>query len=188
MYVPLRQRYTPRFTILARAAGGERLGSAVRDLMRSLDPNLPISTPQPLDSQTGPVYLQLRIAASVAGCVGLVGLLLAGIGIYGVTAYAVARRTREIGIRVAMGARRADVVRMVLREGLSLVLVGSLIGLLLAAAGSRVLTGLLFGVPPLDPMTFTSAAVLFAAIGIAACYGPARRATRIDPMEALRYD
>ena len=188
MYVPLRQRYTPRFTILARAAGGERLGSAVRDLMRSLDANLPISTPQPLDSQTGPVYLQLRIAASVAGCVGLVGLLLAGIGIYGVTAYAVARRTREIGIRVAMGARRADVVRMVLREGLSLVLVGSLIGLLLAAAGSRVLTGLLFGVPPLDPMTFSSAAVLFAAIGVAACYGPARRATRIDPMEALRYD
>ena len=77
---------------------------------------------------------------------------------------------------------------MVLREGLSLVLVGSLIGLLLAAAGSRVLTGLLFGVPPLDPMTFGSAAVLFAAIGVAACYGPARRATRIDPMEALRYD
>jgi predicted permease len=188
MYVPLQQRYTPRLEILARTAGGQRMASEMRHLVSSLDPSLPISTPQPLASQTGPVYLQLRITASVAGGVGLVGLLLAAIGVYGVTAYTTARRTREIGIRMAMGAQRHDVVGMVLRQGLSLVVVGSAIGLTLAAAGSRVFTRLLFGVPPLDPVTFGGAAILFAVIGLAACYVPARRATRIEATQALRYE
>jgi putative ABC transport system permease protein len=164
------------------------MASEMRHLVSSLDPSLPISTPQPLASQTGPVYLQLRITASVAGGVGLVGLLLAAIGVYGVTAYTTARRTREIGIRMAMGAQRHDVVGMVLRQGLSLVVVGSAIGLTLAAAGSRVFTRLLFGVPPLDPVTFGGAAILFAVIGLAACYVPARRATRIEATQALRYE
>jgi putative ABC transport system permease protein len=105
-----------------------------------------------------------------------------------VTAYTTARRTREIGIRMAMGAQRHDVVGMVLRQGLSLVVVGSAIGLTLAAAGSRVFTRLLFGVPPLDPVTFGGAAILFAVIGLAACYVPARRATRIEATQALRYE
>jgi ABC-type antimicrobial peptide transport system permease subunit len=129
-----------------------------------------------------------RIIASVSGILGLVGLLLAAIGIYGVTAYAVARRTREIGIRIALGARRSDVVRMVLREGALLTLVGSATGLLIAAAISRVLAGFLFGIPPIDPVTFTGTMVLFAAIGLAACYVPVRHATRIDPTRALRYE
>ena len=145
-------------------------------------------TPQPLDSATGPVYVQLRIAASVAGSVGLVGLLLAAIGIYGVTAYTAAQRTREIGIRVAMGAQPRDVVGMVLRQGLSLVFVGSVIGLLLATAATRLIVRLLFGMPPLDPVIFAGAALLFAAIGMAACFVPARRATQIDAMEALRFE
>ena len=132
--------------------------------------------------------VQLRLSASVSGTVGLVGLLLAAIGVYGVTAYAVTRRTREIGIRVAMGAQRGDVLRMVMRQGLWLVGLGSGMGLLLAAAGSRLLTRLLFGVPPLDPVTFGGAAALFAVIGLAACYVPARRATRIDATEALRHE
>jgi ABC-type antimicrobial peptide transport system permease subunit len=115
-------------------------------------------------------------------------MLLAAIGLYGVTAYTVTRRTREIGIRLAMGAERSDVLLMVLRQGMALVMVGSAIGLLLAAASSRVLVRLLFGVPPLDPLTFAVAAVLLSIIGLAACYVPARRATRISAVEALRYE
>jgi predicted permease len=188
MYVPIEQRYTPRFTLLARTRGDQQAAPEIRHLVRSMDPNLPMLTPQPLDSATGPEYVQLRIAASVAGCVGLVGLLLAAIGIYGVTAYTAAQRTREIGIRVAMGAQARDVVGMVLRQGLSLVFVGSVVGLLLAAAATRLFTRLLFGVPPLDPLIFAGAALLFAGIGLVACFVPARRATQIDAMAALRLE
>jgi ABC-type antimicrobial peptide transport system permease subunit len=132
--------------------------------------------------------MQLRIAAAVAGSVGIVGLLLASIGIYGVTAYTVARRSREIGIRIAMGAQRADVVRLVLGQGMSLVALGSAIGLALAAVASRLLARLLYGVGPVDPVAFLGAAVLFGAIGLVACYVPVRRATNVDAMEALRYE
>src|SRR6185295_11705244 len=127
-----------------------------------------------------------RVAASVSGSLGLVVMLLAAIGIYGVTAYAITRRTREIGVRIALGAQRADIVGMVLRQGMSLALAGSAIGLMLAAAASRLLTNLLFGIPPIDPVTFTGAAALFAVIGFMACYVPARRATKVDPLLALR--
>jgi ABC-type antimicrobial peptide transport system permease subunit len=129
-----------------------------------------------------------RVAASVSGSLGLVGLLLASIGIYGVAAYTVVLRTREIGVRIALGARSADIVRMVLREGVSLTLIGSAMGVLLAAAVSRVLAGFLFGIPPVDPLTFVGATALLTATGLVACYVPVRRATRIDPMQALRYD
>jgi ABC-type antimicrobial peptide transport system permease subunit len=151
-----------------------------------MDPNLPLVTPQRLDAQTGPAHVQLRIAASVAGSVGLVGLFLASFGIYGVTAYSAARRTREIGIRMAMGAQRSDVLGMVLRQSMYLVVIGTGAGLVLAAAGSRLFASLLFGVPPLDPIIFGGAALLFAAIGLGASYAPAHRATRIDAVVALR--
>lgn len=186
-YVPLQQRYRPTLTIITRAAGGRRVGNDLRALVQSIDPNLPILAARTLEDElTGPVERQLRIAASVSGSVGLVSLLLAAIGMYGVTAYVAARRTREIGIRLALGARRVDVLRMILRQGMALVAMGATVGLLLAAAGSRLLTRLLFGVPPLDPLTFGGAAALFAVIGLAACYVPARRATNIDPVVALR--
>jgi len=113
-------------------------------------------------------------------------LLLAAIGIYGVTAYTVARRTREIGIRIAMGARRSDIVGMVLRHGLLLGAIGATIGLALAAGASQALAGFLFGVPPMHPPTFIGTAIVFAAIALVACYMPARRAMRIDPLTALR--
>jgi ABC-type antimicrobial peptide transport system permease subunit len=129
-----------------------------------------------------------RIAASVAGSLGVIGLLLAAIGIYGVTAYMVTSRTREIGIRIALGAQQGNVVRMVLRQGMTLTLAGAAIGLLLAAAAGRLLGSLLFGVGATDPVTFIGSAVLVVAIGLAACYAPARRATEIDAMEALRYE
>jgi putative ABC transport system permease protein len=153
-----------------------------------MNSNLPIVTSRTLDDKISPGLLQLRVSASVSGTVGVVGVLLAAIGIYGLMAYTVTRRTREIGIRIAMGAQRTDVLRMVLRHGLSLVAIGSTIGLALAAGLSRLLVRLLFGVPPLDPVIFGGAAILFAAIGLAACYVPARRAVRINAIEALRYE
>ena len=140
------------------------------------------------NAQAGPVETQLRVAAWVSGSIGLVGVLLAAIGIYGVTAYAVTRRTREIGIRLALGARRADIVALVLRQGMFLVAIGSVIGLMLAAAATRLLRTLLFGVRPLDLLTFGGAVVLFAAIGMLACYLPTRRAVQTDAMDALRYE
>ncbi len=188
IYIPFQQQYESGVTILARSSHGQRLTAEIRDVVASANPNLPIVAASRLADQTSPVLMQLRLSAAVSAGVGLVALLLAAIGIYGVTAYTVTRRTREIGIRVAMGAQRADVIGMVLRQGMSLVLVGAVIGLLLAAAGSRLLVRLLFGVPPLDPATFAGAVLLFAVIGLAACYMPTRRATRINATEALRYE
>jgi predicted permease len=188
LYLPFAQHYVSRVVLLVRATKARAIGTEVRDVVRSLDPRLPMLAPQPLESQTGPVYLQLRIAASVAGGVGLVGLLLAAMGVYGLTAYTTARRTREIGIRVAMGARRSDIVGLILSQGLSLVGIGSAVGLLLAAAASRLFSGLLFGMRPFDPPTFAATAALFAVVGLAACCVPIRRAVSIDAAEALRHD
>jgi ABC-type antimicrobial peptide transport system permease subunit len=153
-----------------------------------VNPSLPIPAAQTLEDQGGPVVTQLRVAASVSATVGIIGLLLASVGVYGVAAYAVARRTREIGVRLALGARRAHIIRMVLQEGISLVAVGSTIGLIAAAATSKLLARLLFGLPRIDLITFGGAAAVFAVIGLAACYVPARRAIQIDAMEALRYE
>jgi predicted permease len=189
LYVPVQQRYSAGLSILARTSGQRRLVGDLRALMVSLNRNLPVLTAQTLESQqTGPVVTQLRIAATVAGSVGLVGLLLAAIGIYGVTAYTVTRRTREIGIRMSLGATRAGVVGMVLRRAMTLVVIGSAIGLLLGAGAGKLLSGARFGVPPPDALMFTGAAAIFAIVGLAACYVPALRATRISAMEALRYE
>jgi predicted permease len=189
LYAPLQQRYSPGFLLFARSADGPRALNAMRALVVSMDPNLPIIETGPLDLQLlAPPVIQLQVAASVAGSIGVIGLLLAAIGLYGVTAYNVARRTREIGIRIALGAERGDVVGMVLRQGMTLVGIGSLVGLVLAAGVGRLLRSMLFGLPTLDPLTFGGAAILFAVIGLAACYIPARRATQVDAMEALRYE
>jgi macrolide transport system ATP-binding/permease protein len=188
VYVPFQQQYLSSLTIVARTTRGQRIADELRVLLTSMNPNLPIVTAQTLDDSVALGLAPQRVAASVAGSLGLVGLLLTGIGIYGVTAYAVTRRTREIGIRIALGARRADVVRMVLREGLFLTAIGSAIGVILAAAVSGVLDGFLFGIPPIDPVTFAGTTVLFAAICLAACYVPVLRATRVNATQALRYD
>jgi predicted permease len=188
IFVPLQQVYTARLTIAARPVAGRRVQTDVRALLAQMDPNLPIVRAQTFEDYAAVGLIPQRVAASVSGSLGIVGLLLAAIGIYGVTAYAVARRTREIGIRMALGAQQRDVVRMVLRQGMTLALGGVGIGLVLAAGGSRLLAGLLLGIPPLDAVTFIGAALLFAVVGVIACFVPARRATRIDAMEALRYE
>jgi predicted permease len=188
VYLPLQQQYNPHVMIFARTTHGQRLTNEIRAVIASMNPNMPIPAPQTLEDQGGPVVTQLRVAASVSGAVGIIGLLLASVGVYGVAAYAVTRRTREIGIRLALGAKPADVVRMVVSQGMSLVAVGSLIGLIAAAAASGLLARLLFGLPRVDLITFAGAAAVFAVIGLAACYVPARRAIQIDAMEALRYE
>jgi putative ABC transport system permease protein len=189
IYVPLQQQYLAGQTmIVARAAAGRQIGDDLRAVVASIDPRLSVLGVEPAEDYTSLGLVPQRVAASVSGSLGLVGLLLAGIGVYGVTAYAVARRTREIGIRIAIGAQPRDVVRMVLRQGMSLVSIGSAIGLALAAGASRVLAGLLFGVAPFDPVAFSGATLVFALVGLSACYLPARRAVRIDAISALRHE
>ena len=173
---------------MARSTNGQRLAGELRALLTSMNPNLPIVTAQTLEDYAAFGVLPQRIAASVSGTLGIVGLLLAAIGIYGVTAYMVTSRTREIGIRMALGAQPADVVRLVLRQGMKLVLIGVAIGVLLAAGASRLIQSLLFGVGPADPIAFLLAATLFLAIGLGACWLPARKATSIEATEALRFE
>jgi len=189
IYVPLLQQpFGGRLTIVARATHGQRLANDLRSLVASMNPNLPIISAQTLEDRTALGVVPQRVAASVSGVLGMVGVLLAALGIYGVTAYNVARRTREIGIRMALGAQRADVGRMVLGHGVILATVGSALGLVTAVGAGRVLSSFLLGVAPADAVTFATAAGFFALVGLAACYVPARRATRIDPVKALRHD
>jgi predicted permease len=188
VYVAEQQQYVPRLTIVARSRSGRRLAADLRTLVARLNPNLPIVQSQTLEDYAALTLIPQRVAASVSGSLGLVGLLLAAIGIYGVTAHMVTSRTREFGIRMALGAQRGAVMRMVLRQGLVLTIAGAAIGLVLAGATSRLLGSLLFGVGAADPVTFVGSAVLFCLVGLAACYTPARRATTIDASQALRHE
>jgi putative ABC transport system permease protein len=185
IYVPLAQRYMPRVSLLVKTAGASAIPD-MRALLRELNPNLPISQAMPLTEINALSLIPQRVAAAVAGSLGIVGLLLAAIGIYGVSSYNVNQRVREIGIRVALGADRGMVLRMILRQGAVLTGIGVVIGLAAGALASQVVRSLLFGINALDPITFAGGAALFFAVAIAATIGPARRATRVDPMIALR--
>lgn len=185
IYVPLSQRYHSRVNLLVKTSGVSAIPQ-LRSLIRDMNPNLPVNEALALSDITALGMIPQRIAAAVAGSLGLVGLLLAAIGIFGVTAYAVSRRTREIGIRVALGAERRDVMRLVLRHGARLSAIGMLIGLAVAAAGARLIQGLLYGVGSLDAVTFAGACLLFIVVSMLATYIPARRALSVDPMAALR--
>jgi predicted permease len=185
VYVAEAQRYASRVSLLVKSSGASMI-PAVRGLLREMDPNLPVTTALPLEQVTALTLIPQRIAGAVAGSLGVVVLLLAAIGIYGVTSYSVDRRTREIGIRMALGANRSTVLRLVIRQGMVLTAIGVAIGLAAGAAGAQVLRSLLFGISALDPIAFGGAALLFGAVSLAASYLPARRATRVDPMIALR--
>jgi ABC-type antimicrobial peptide transport system permease subunit len=188
MYVPVQQRYWPTVTLLVRRIGERSLAGDLRSVVTSMNGGLTILAADTVDGlRNGPVETRLRIAAAVASSVGAVGLLLAAIGIYGVTMYAVTMRTREIGIRLALGAGHGDVVGMVLRQGMILVAIGSAIGFLLSLGVGQVLMTRGFG-HGLDVVTIMNAILLFAATGLVACYVPVRRAARLQAMEALRYE
>jgi ABC-type antimicrobial peptide transport system permease subunit len=124
----------------------------------------------------------------IVGLFALTALLLAGLGIYGVISYLVSERTHEIGIRLALGAERRSILRMVVREGLGLAIAGAAVGLVCALIVSRLMAGVLYGVRPTDPPTFVGVAVLLVLVALCACYVPAMRATRVDPMVALRHE
>jgi putative ABC transport system permease protein len=161
---------------------------AIRQVVRQADPNQPVSEVRTMNEiremwMAGPRLYTLLVVVSAG-----IALILAAIGIYGMIAYAVTSRTHEIGIRMAMGASRSSVLGLVIKRGLLLALGGSLLGLAGSLALTRLLSSVLYGVRPHDPVTLFAVALALNAVALVACYIPARRATRIDPMEALRYE
>ena len=165
---------------------GESIVPTVRAIVEQIDPQASLFYVAPMEQVVASTISRPRLYATLLGIFSIVGLGLAVIGIYGVMTYSVAQRTREIGIRVALGARRAQVVALVLGQSAGLTVVGIVLGLSGAAMLSHYLEGLLFGVTPLDPTTFALATALFAAVALVAAYGPVRRATGVDPLIALR--
>jgi ABC-type antimicrobial peptide transport system permease subunit len=149
---------------------------------------LPLYAVRPLESLVAAQNASRRFAMLLVGLFGAAALLLAALGIYGVVAHSVSQQRREIGIRLALGAARAAVVRMVLLDGLRLTLIGVAIGVAGALTLTRLLSGLLFGVSAFDPLTFTAIALLLAGVALAACWLPARRAASVDPLVALRVE
>jgi putative ABC transport system permease protein len=188
VYRPLMQRYSSHITIAVRSTDGRRMSGEIRALLASMNPDISILTAQTLENAVSTAMAPQRNAVTVTGSLGVVGLLLASIGVYGVTAYSVARRTREIGIRIALGAKRAQVTQLILREGMLLVGIGSAIGLVLAYAASLAIRRSPLDVPAANVSTFLGATVLFIVVGVVACWMPVRRATRIDAMSALHHE
>jgi ABC-type antimicrobial peptide transport system permease subunit len=153
-----------------------------------MDANLPVYNIKTLAEQKSSSLYTSRMVATLLTFFGLLALLLAAVGIYGVMAYSVNRRTREIGIRMALGARRADVLRLVLSEGLILVVTGLAVGLGVTFLATRIMASLLYGVSATDTATFVIIPMVLAGVALGACFVPARRATKVDPMVALRYE
>ena len=163
-----------------------RLIPVLRAEVAALDPNLPIANLRTLDNHLGIALMPARLAGGALGVFGLLGLILASVGIYGVMAYSVAQRTREIGIRMAIGAARGDVVRLVMRQGLTLVTIGGGIGLVLALGASQLIRGMLYGSNPIDPLTFIGVPLVLFSVAALAIWVPARRAASVDPVTAIR--
>jgi predicted permease len=186
VYVPLAQRYITRTTLLVRTAPDLPVAASIRRIVAELEPALPILDQRSLVEHAATSLFPQRIALWVAGSLGIVALLLALLGIYGVTAYGVVQRTREIGIRVALGAQRGRVLGLILRQGLLLAGIGVAIGSLAAFGVTRLLRAALVGVPPTDAAAFGGAALLLVVAAVAASWIPARRAAAVDPMVALR--
>src|SRR5262249_39474456 len=164
------------------------IGPAIRKAIADTDPNLPVSNVRTLAQMVDDFALNRRLVAELSTFFGILAALLACIGIYGVVSYGVTRRTNEFGIRVALGAQRGTVLWVVLRETLLLAIAGVVIGLALALAASKLVESLLFGVKPSDPLAIGFAIVAMTVVALLAGYHPARRATRIDPLPALRYE
>jgi predicted permease len=186
---PLLQSYSGATSVIARAKSDPQdLVAAIRSEVQQLDPHLPLGNARTMIELMSLALLPARVAASVLGSFGMVALALAAIGIYGVMSYSVSTRTREIGIRMALGAQKADVIKLVIGWGMTMTLIGVVIGLLAALGLTGLMKSLLFGVSATDPLTYIIVAVLLTSVALLACYLPARRATRVDPMVALRYE
>jgi predicted permease len=176
-------------TFVIRTTGNPlALNSAVRQQVKLMDPSLPVTDVATMEQRMSDSVAESRFSTLLLGIFAVVAIVLATVGIYGVTSYAVTARQHEIGIRMAIGAQPADVERMFMRRGVYLTLAGLGLGLLTSFALTKLLAGLLFGVTPHDPLTFIAMAALLLIVSMLACYIPARRATRVDPLVALRYE
>ncbi len=187
-YKPYAQDSWSAMTLVARSENASSLSDAVRQEVLGVDRNQPVFNALTFSQLFEASISQQRFLALLMTAFAGLALLLAIIGIYGVIAFSVAQRAREIGIRVALGAQSLDVLRLVVKQGMTLTFIGIAIGMLASFGLTRFMEKMLFGVTTTDPMTFVSIAVLMAVIALVACYVPARRATKVDPMVALRCD
>lgn len=187
IYLDLYQTAGKRLAIFLRGKlDAAAISGEVREQVQSVDPTLPVSAAQSLDETVSGSLAERRFSMEIVGLFAMTALLLAGLGIYGVVSYLLSERTHEIGIRIALGAESKSILQMVLRQGLGLAIAGAAVGLVCALIVSRLMAGLLYGVRPTDPLTFAGVALLLIGVAVLACYIPARRAMRVDPMVALR--
>lgn len=191
-YIPLSQSYTSAQTLLIRTSGPpQAIAPQVLEVLRQVAPTAPVLSMRTMTEMVtnGANGLFLfNLGAEVTAVLGLLGLVLAVVGIYGVMAYAVGQRTQEIGVRVAMGAQRKTILWMVSRQGLAIIGMGVALGLVVAVGVGRLVSDFLVGIGPSDPLTYVTVSVFLSFVALAACCVPARRATRVDPMVALRYE
>lgn len=192
VYLPYRQNLNTLESgiclILRTATAPAAVAASIRQELRAIDPNLPVTSIDSVDEQINRLLVKERLIATLAGIFGVLALVLAAVGLYGTLSNSVARRTNEIGIRLALGATPANVLRMILRESLLLVSIGIAIGLVAALVATRLMSSQFFGVEATDPATILTALLVLLAMTFLAAYVPARRATRVDPMVALRYE
>src|SRR5215212_10448748 len=189
VYLPLQQNHETGMVLHVRATvDPSTIGAAIRNETQALEKNLPLVNPERMSDRVANSLYAARMGAILLAVFGGLALLLASIGLYGVMSFAVSRRTREMGIRVALGARPGDVFRLVLRQGMTLVVAGLVLGLIVAAVVTRLLASFLYGVSTTDAFTFTAIPVLLTLVALLACYLPARKATKVEPLVALRYE
>jgi predicted permease len=188
VWFPIGDRLSYNYLLVRTSAKPETLIGAIRAEFRNLDPNLPVTDVKTLTEHMSLSLFPARAFASLLSAFGLLALTLAAIGIFGVMSYAVSQRTREIGVRMALGAGAKDIFKLVIGRGLSLTLIGVGVGLALAVVGTRFLSSLLYNVSAVDPLAFVGVTLLLVAVAFLACYFPARRAMKTDPMVALRHE
>jgi putative ABC transport system permease protein len=191
-YVPYAQErrafMSPRDLVVSTKRDAASVVGAVRQAVWSVDKDQPISDVRTMDQVVAAAISKERFQSLLLGLFAALALLLACVGLYGVISYSVAQRTHEIGVRVALGAKPVDVLRLVIRQGMGLTIVGLILGVAVGSVVTRVLSDMLYGVSTRDPLTFAGAPLLLLVVAFLACYIPARRATRIDPLVALRYE
>lgn len=189
LYLPLQQSYRSAMTLTVRtAADPAALVNSVRAEAQALDATLPVADIKTMSEHLQLSLLPARVVALLLAIFGLLALILASVGLYGVVAYGVSQRTHEIGLRMALGARTTDVLKLILVHGMRLTLIGMAIGLIGALVFGRIVSSLLYGVSPADPITFVGVPLLLCGVALVASYFPARRATLVDPLIALRYE
>ncbi|HEX6649113.1 MAG TPA: FtsX-like permease family protein, partial [Pyrinomonadaceae bacterium] len=188
-YIPASQSPLGDMTMLVRTTTDPlSVVGAVRQAVWSIDPNQPLSSVTTLEKVVDESIAQRRLNMLLMGLFGGLAMLLSAVGIYGLLSHAVTQRTQEMGIRMALGAQVGDVLKLVLKQGMLLALAGEAIGLVGAFGLTRLMRGLLFGVGPNDAMTFIAVVAVLTTVALLACYLPARRATKVDPLVALRYE